>query len=115
MKLKMAQIQMIKRIRTQILASITAGAMLLGSAPAFAAPDDEPSAGEMAADVIVARPIGLVATILGSAAFVVSLPFSALGGNVSQAADTLVVGPAKSTFVRCLGCKSSGRYVSPDE
>ena len=68
---------------------------------------------EMVADVVVARPLGLLATIGGAAAFVVSLPFSALGGNVPQAADALVVGPAKATFVRCLGCKTSTRYQSP--
>ena len=111
----MAQKQMLKRIRNQVLASVTAGAMLLGAVPGHAAPEVEPTAGEMAADMIVARPIGLLATVAGSALFVVSLPFSALGGNVSQAADALVVGPAKSTFVRCLGCKGSGRYVSPDK
>ncbi len=111
----MAQKQMYQRIRNQVLASVTAGVMLLGSVPSYATPEDEPSAGEMAADVIVARPLGLVTTVAGSALFLVSLPFSALGGNVSEAADALVVGPAKSTFVRCLGCKSSGRYVSPDK
>jgi hypothetical protein len=102
-------------MRNKVLTSITAGCLLLGSAPAFAGVEDEPSAGEMVADAVVARPIGLLATIGGTAAFVVSLPFSALGGNVKEAADALVVGPAKSTFVRCLGCKSSGRYQSVDK
>ena len=110
----MASNELMKRVRKQLLASITVGSMLLASAPALAAPDDEPSAGEMAADLVVARPIGLLATVAGSAAFVISLPFSALGGNVPEAANALVVGPAKSTFVRCLGCTSSGRYQSPD-
>jgi hypothetical protein len=36
-----------------------------------------------------------------------------LGGNVEQSANTLVKGPAATTFVRCLGCKSSGRYRAP--
>lgn len=111
----MAEKQMIKRIRNQILASMTAGSLLLGAAPAFAGPEDEPGAGAMAADAVVARPLGLLATIAGSAAFVVSLPFSALGGNVPEAADALVIGPAKATFVRCLGCRSSGRYQSVEE
>jgi hypothetical protein len=52
-------------------------------------------------------------TVVGAATFVVSLPFSALGGNVADAADTLVVGPAKATFVRCLGC-SNGRRPKVD-
>jgi len=45
----------------------------------------------------------------------VSLPFTALGGNVKQAADVLVVGPAKETFVRCLGCNTAGRYQDPND
>ena len=81
----------------------------------YAARDEEPSAGEMAADIVVARPVGFVLTTLGAAAFVVSLPFSALGGNVSEAAEQLVMKPGKETFVRCLGCRSSGRYQSPND
>jgi hypothetical protein len=57
----------------------------------------------------------MVLTLVGSALFVVSLPFTALGGNVKEAADTLVVGPAMETFVRCLGCTSAGRYSNPDD
>lgn len=62
-----------------------------------------PSGEAMAADVLLLRPLGIVATVLGSAAFVVSLPFSALGGNVGQAADKLVAEPAAYTFKRPLG------------
>jgi len=59
------------------------------------------------ADALIARPLGVVVTGLGAVLFVVSLPFSALGGNVGEAADALVVNPAKETFTRCLGCTSS--------
>lgn len=90
-------------------------ATLMGwlAVPVQAAQEDEPSAAAMAGDLIIARPLGIVATTLGAAAFVVSLPFSAAGGNVEQAADMLVVGPARETFVRCLGCRSAGRYQKP--
>jgi hypothetical protein len=44
-----------------------------------------------------------VALVGGSVVFVLSLPFSALGGNVGEAADKLVVDPARYTFVRPLG------------
>lgn len=57
----------------------------------------------MIVDVLAARPIGLVATITGTVFFVVSLPFSALGGNTEEAWDSLVVSPAKYTFRRPLG------------
>jgi hypothetical protein len=70
--------------------------------------DQSPNAGVMAADLVVARPIGLVLTVAGTAAFVVSLPFTLLAGNASDAAETLMIGPAKETFVRCLGCRQDG-------
>jgi hypothetical protein len=90
-------------------------AALLGvwAMPAHAAPEDEPTALAMTGDLLVARPLGIVVTAIGAAAFVVSLPFSAAGGNVEQAADTLVIGPARETFVRCLGCRSAGRHQQP--
>jgi hypothetical protein len=78
------------------------------SVPAVASPEDNRGEFAMAGDLLVARPIGAVATVAGTALFVLSLPFSALGGNVKQAADVLVIGPAKETFMRCLGCVSSG-------
>jgi hypothetical protein len=62
-----------------------------------------PSAVAMGADALLVRPLSLAATVLGSAVFVVSLPLSLLGMNAGQAADRLVVEPAKYTFVRPLG------------
>ena len=56
------------------------------------------SAEAMVADAIVARPIGLVATVVGSAVYVVSLPFSILGGNEKQAREKLVKEPTAFTF-----------------
>jgi hypothetical protein len=57
----------------------------------------------MIADCLVLRPLGLVGTVLGTAFFIVSVPFSALGGNVGQAFKTMVIKPAKFTFGRPLG------------
>ena len=57
----------------------------------------------IAGDFLLGRPLGLLATVLGSVLFVTSLPLSALGGNVSQAAHLLVTEPAKFTFSRPLG------------
>ena len=62
----------------------------------------------MAADLVIVRPLMLGATVLGSAFWLVALPFSAAGGNVKQSAETLVIGPARTTFVRCLGCTRNG-------
>jgi len=63
-----------------------------------------PTSMEMTADLLVVRPVAFVATILGTLTFVLSVPFSALGGNTEQAADLMVVAPFQSTFLRCLGC-----------
>ncbi len=57
----------------------------------------------MTIDAAVVRPLGAVATVAGFAVFVVSSPFSALGGNIQEAWDTLVVSPAEFTFQRPLG------------
>lgn len=84
-------------------------AALLLMPQAYAGELDKPTATAMVGDALIARPIGAVMTAVGAVAFVVTLPFSAAGGNIGDAAQTLVVGPAKTTFVRCLGCKNPGR------
>lgn len=67
-----------------------------------------PAAWAMMGDLIVARPLLIAATVIGAGAFVVSLPFTALGGNVGEAGKALVVDPGREAFVRCLGCTESG-------
>lgn len=71
--------------------------------------DETPSALAMTGDALFARPVLFVTTVVGSAVYLVSLPFSLMGGNAAEAGEVLVVGPAKATFVRCLGCTRSGR------
>ncbi len=63
----------------------------------------EPEGGEMIYDFVVLRPVGIIATAVGSIFFVVSLPFSALGDNVDAAKEKLVKDPYKFTFERPLG------------
>ena len=65
--------------------------------------NQEPTAGEMLADTVLVRPPMLLATVVGIVTFVVTLPFSALGGNVGEAGRTMVLDPAKYTFLRPLG------------
>lgn len=67
--------------------------------------EEEITATSMLFDLIFLRPLGLAATGVGAAAFILSLPFSALGGNTGEAAQKLVVAPAKYTFTRPLGSK----------
>jgi hypothetical protein len=69
----------------------------------YLADSNEPTGSEMLADAFLLRPFMLAGTVLTTATFVVMLPFSMLGGNVSESADKLVVEPARYTFTRPLG------------
>ncbi len=76
---------------------------------------EAPSAVAMALDGLIVRPITLVATVIGSAIWIVTLPFSLLGGNAMDAADSLIMTPARATFIRCLGCTNSGRKIEYED
>ena len=80
-----------------------ASAMSTTSASTNSGYAEAPTAGTMLADTVMVRPLTLVGTAVGVVAFVVTLPFSALGGNVGDAGRILVVEPAKYTFIRPLG------------
>ncbi|MDE0951107.1 MAG: hypothetical protein OSA45_07545 [Halioglobus sp.] len=75
--------------------------------------DESPNEWAMVGDLLVARPIGVVLTVGGAAVWLVSLPFTLLAGNASEAAGTLIGGPAETTFMRCLGCRNPG-YTGKD-
>lgn len=57
----------------------------------------------MVMDALLVRPIGVIGQAAGVLIFVVSLPFTALGGNVREAAEKLVIEPARFTWDRPLG------------
>jgi hypothetical protein len=58
---------------------------------------------DMMLDLLILRPLGLLATGVGSAAFVVSLPFTLPSGSTGAAACELVREPFAYTFARPLG------------
>jgi hypothetical protein len=90
---------------TSILVIVTLISMTFAGAAGAAVigEDDQVTAGKMAADALLVRPLGFVATVLGSVLFVVALPFSALGGNINEVGQRLVVDPALFTFKRPVG------------
>ncbi|WP_372844666.1 hypothetical protein [Psychrobacter sp.] len=65
--------------------------------------DFGPSYETMAVDTVVGKPLQLVAAVAGTAAYIVSLPFSLIGGNADQAQQKLFVEPWNA-MSRCLGC-----------
>ncbi|MDN3554566.1 hypothetical protein [Halomonas maura] len=105
---------MMKATGKYVMGAMLTMVMVVGSQSAMAEDDyandtARPSGGAMVADALLARPLLAAATIGGAAVFLVSLPFSALGGNVDAAAETLIKTPAEATFRRCLGCEMSRR------
>jgi len=93
----------------QLIVMVVVAAMLAGPlAPAAGASDvlteiNRPSPAYMVADFFAARPLGIVATLFGTATFLLALPFSELGNNTQQSFDMLVAPAAKYTFKRPLG------------
>lgn len=66
--------------------------------------DDTPSGGAMAVDLLIIRPVSLVATVAGVGLFILNLPLSIIQGEPPiDAAQKLIVGPARYTFERPLG------------
>ena len=78
-------------------------AVLFTTASPVARAFDDGSFEAVSADIVVVRPVGFVATVLGSALFVVSLPIAAISGSTKDTAEALVYTPARLTFTRPLG------------
>lgn len=51
-------------------------------------------------DLVLARPLGVAAGILGTGVFILSLPFTIPTGSVDDAAQMFVVKPFNFSFVR---------------
>jgi hypothetical protein len=87
-------------MKTKLLVSLCIATLSLGSVNVCRAEDNSVAA---ITDVVLVRPGCFVATVLGSAFFVVALPFAAASGSIKQTADTLVITPAQATFTRPVG------------
>lgn len=61
------------------------------------------SAAAVAADALIARPVGLALTVVGTLVFLNTLPFSIHSHSVGNAAEGLIIKPGGYTFVRPLG------------
>jgi hypothetical protein len=99
--------------RRAIVAVVVSCMLLPQILSAQEAIDESPNEWAMAGDLLVARPIGAALVVGGAAVWLVSLPFTLLAGNASEAAGTLIGGPVETTFMRCLGCRNPG-YTGKD-
>ena len=89
-------------MRAKLITCICVLAVGLGSAAASSSSDNADPL-EVAADAVLVRPACLVATVVGSALFVVALPWAAASKSIKKTADALVVKPANATFKRPMG------------
>ncbi len=62
--------------------------------------DDPVAHGWSAVDLMVARPLGIAAGLIGTSLFIVSLPFTIPTGGVDEAADMFIVKPFQFSFTR---------------
>ena len=87
-------------MKTKILSVLCVSILGFGTATSALAHTDPDQA---FFDAVLGRPVGLAATVVGSAVFVVSLPFTATSGSIKSSADSLVGKPGRFTFTRPLG------------
>ena len=88
-------------MKKMVIATFIVLTLISTSVPGLA--DETAGAPEMVADVLIARPAGFVTIFLGTAVFIVALPFAALSRSVEPVVQTLVVAPFNFTFTRPVG------------
>ena len=91
-----------KKLRVTIFIAFC---IIVSSIPAFG--NDQ--AFDATMDVVLVRPVSLAATVVGTAIFIVSLPFSIPSQSVGVTARTLVAEPFNYTFTRPVGDFSGER------
>lgn len=91
-----------KKLTVTILIAIC---IITTSIPAFG--NDQ--AFDATMDILLVRPVSLAATVVGTAIFIVSLPFSIPSQSVGVTARTLVGEPFNYTFTRPIGEFGVGR------
>ncbi|MGH8579555.1 MAG: hypothetical protein ACREVK_05320 [Gammaproteobacteria bacterium] len=68
----------------------------------------EPGAGDLIVDGLAVRPAAIGTALVGTAIFLVTLPFSLITGGTQRAAQKLVADPTVAVFRRCFGCVRQG-------
>lgn len=104
---------MLRRFRI-VAAAVAAFALLGAAGPASAGgtlDNVDPNSVPMSVDLILLRPIGLVATAVGAAAFVPAAAVTAVfhHESIPSVFDTLVRGPYEFTFVDPIGAHGDSK------
>jgi hypothetical protein len=86
-------------MKKKLIALLVAFALITSAAPALAAPTDT----DVIFDVLISRPCGFAAIVLGSALFIVSLPVAIPSSSVKTVGRRLVMDPIEFTFIRPVG------------
>jgi hypothetical protein len=99
-----------KKFQAALVAGIFAASIATVSPNAFALGtnnyplgDERPSIAAMGMDFLIVRPLSFAVTVGGGVFWFLTLPVSAIGGNVGEAGDKLFLEPGRYTFVRPLG------------
>lgn len=88
-------------IMKKLIVFLIVFALIMSATPVVAAA--EPTDIDIISDVLIVRPVSIVATVVGSVVFVVALPFSIPSGSVGVVGQRLVADPFNYTFVRTVG------------
>ncbi|MEE9613578.1 MAG: hypothetical protein V3W31_01320 [Thermodesulfobacteriota bacterium] len=96
----------------RIIAIVFSALLVLSSvSPALAGEiNREPSGEAMIFDVLLVRPLGIVASVFGTGLFIVSLPFTIPTKSVKMAGKKLVSEPLAYTFKRPVGDTRDIKY-----
>lgn len=86
-------------MKKMMIVTLIVVTLISTSVPALA----EDSAPMMIADVLIARPAGLVCMVVCMPLFIVALPFALTSGSVKSVTQALVVDPYIYTFKRPVG------------
>ncbi|MBC8412683.1 MAG: hypothetical protein ISR96_06270 [Nitrospira sp.] len=84
----------------KLLIMLIALVMILSSAPVFAA---EVDASNIMADTLILRPMGFLATVVGTSLFLVSYPIAKITDSEDTSYKVLIKEPVDYTFKRPIG------------
>lgn len=87
-------------MRNKLIAFLVTLILIASTTPALA---NEPTDAYIIPDVLLARPLGLTAIVLGSVLFVIALPVAIPSRSVKKVGQRLVADPVEFTFIRPVG------------